>query len=331
MGYAQAGPFVYLVGGQDVTDAEGNVNATQRYDILANEWTDGPEFTSARGDLSVGVTDHFIYAIGGDAASGFFWDPTNDVEKLDWTTWPDGAWETVDDEPPVANASMRTNFCTSGISTSEIWSIAGTQGDASSPGILQDATQFRPNINEKCFAFFSDVPWLSENPPAGTVDGDSVLDGSIVLDSEGLDLGTYEATIFMRTTDPRAGSLLIPVTMNVVEPVLSVSLSGSPLAKSGDPGTEVSYSLTVTNTGNTTDAYDIVLASGRNAMDDRGSRLGRAFEPRCEPGNHRTRHRFRRMRSTRRRMRSRCLRRLKRTAASRCRSSSPPRPIESFE
>ena len=59
----------------------------------------------------------------------------------------------------------------------------------------------------------ADVPWLSEDPIAGTVPADSSLDITITYDSTGLAEGDYLATI--RVKNPPAPAIDVPVTLHV--------------------------------------------------------------------------------------------------------------------
>ena len=60
----------------------------------------------------------------------------------------------------------------------------------------------------------ADVPWLSENPVAGSVPPDSSLVVDIGYDSTGLAVGDYLATLLVK--NPPAAAINIPVTLHVV-------------------------------------------------------------------------------------------------------------------
>ncbi|MDF1520338.1 MAG: Ig-like domain-containing protein [Brevefilum sp.] len=59
-----------------------------------------------------------------------------------------------------------------------------------------------------------DVPWLSEDPISGTVDGDSTLDVDVNFDATGLEMGDYYATL--KVNNPPASALEVPVTLHVI-------------------------------------------------------------------------------------------------------------------
>lgn len=55
-GYAQAGRYLYVVGGWNDSSPTANVKATQRFDMLLGSWETGPLFLSARSDFALAVT-----------------------------------------------------------------------------------------------------------------------------------------------------------------------------------------------------------------------------------------------------------------------------------
>ena len=65
---------------------------------------------------------------------------------------------------------------------------------------------------------FTDVPWLSEDPVAGNIPGDSTLEVDVTFDSTGLTLGDYDAII--RIKNAPYPNLNVPVTLHVVDSVL---------------------------------------------------------------------------------------------------------------
>jgi hypothetical protein len=123
---AQAGPFIYMVGGYMTSNAT-NSNATMRYDMENDEWSLGPVFDSRRAGHGLAVTEQHLHAIGGDDNGGTAWDAAADVERLDWTTWPTGTWETVDPlpQPTLGNTS---GACTGAMTGGEVWSTGGAIG-----------------------------------------------------------------------------------------------------------------------------------------------------------------------------------------------------------
>lgn len=213
-GYVQAGPNVYVVGGWGDTAPTVAVNVTQRYDMTSDTWTTGPTFTTARSDLAVTATDTALYAMGGDKDGGGFFDSSDTVERLDYTTWPAGAWALYGDPLPVAVTANNAGFCTQGIllggSSSEIWSSGGVDLNFVSAG----NNAFR-GLTEHCYSIFSDVPWLSESPVSGSVNHDSNLPVNVTFDATGLAAGDYHAVLVVTTNDSGAPQFNIPVTLHV--------------------------------------------------------------------------------------------------------------------
>jgi hypothetical protein len=124
-GFTQAGKYLYVVGGWGDSSPTQNVTATQRYDMSTNTWTTGPTFTSARGDFPLAATATRLYAMGGDANGGGFFDATALVEYLDYTSWPSGAWADALDPLPAALTAHGGGFCTNAVSGGEVWSTGG--------------------------------------------------------------------------------------------------------------------------------------------------------------------------------------------------------------
>ncbi|UCC62966.1 MAG: hypothetical protein JSV36_19850, partial [Anaerolineae bacterium] len=122
-----------------------------------------------------------------------------------------------------------------------------------------------------CFAYpgqlsdcsaYSDVPWLSQQPVSGTVgaDGAGVID--LVFDAtvpEVTQTGEYTATLVVATNDPDENLTTVPVTMTVISPTYGLNLTPQVDTRSGEPGTAVTYTLRVTNTGNAFDTCDVAL------------------------------------------------------------------------
>jgi hypothetical protein len=68
---------------------------------------------------------------------------------------------------------------------------------------------------------YSDVPWLSEIPKAGTLPGHSRLPVTLEFDATALPIGDYQATLAIEHTDPAQPSPVeLPVTLAVSRPKL---------------------------------------------------------------------------------------------------------------
>jgi uncharacterized membrane protein len=256
-GNVQAGEFVYLVGGFGDGSPTGNDNTTLRYSMTDDTWSTGPDFTSARADFALAITDKALYAIGGDQDGGAFFDVTKEVERLDWTTWPAGSWveEAAANELPVALTSNNAGFCTTFLGNAAIWSVGG--GDPFGAGAIFNFNSFRLLSSEKCFSIYGDVPWLSETPASGSIGSDSADDVNVTFDATGLTVGSYVATLVMPTNDPGKPLFQIPVNLDVIPAVYNLTLTTPSAAKSGNPGANVTYTLTVKNTGNIKDTYTV--------------------------------------------------------------------------
>ncbi len=110
----------------------------------------------------------------------------------------------------------------------------------------------------------SDIPWLNVDPITGTVAGTSSMPVSVIYDSTGLSTGAYTGTLCVDSNDMMNPLVPVTVTMTVAAPAYGVDLSG-PQTLEGAPGKTVTYTVHITNTGNTADVYDLV-ATGNTWM-----------------------------------------------------------------
>lgn len=217
-GFVQFGPYLYITGGWGTTAPDANVNATQRYDLDNNLWEVGPQFLSARADFALAATADALYAIGGDADGGAFFDGSALVEKLDLTGWPAGSWIDLGDPLPKEYSANQAGFCTQAIfdpDIAEIWSVGGLDPAA---GLIEGRTLFRESPGERCYSIYTDVPWLTVEPTAGTVPADWGQGLVVSVDTAGLIPGTYTARIALVTNDPGQPVKIVPVTLMVGGP-----------------------------------------------------------------------------------------------------------------
>ncbi len=149
------------------------------------------------------------------------------------------------------------------------WAAYTTQGELriidTSTGASTSVGSFSGGAEVDALAFATsaalDIPWLSENPVTGTVNADDVFVVDVTFDSMTYTIGTYTGTLRLRTDDPMTAIQEIPVTMHVTE--YGVEIAPPTAAVTGTPGTVVTYTFTVTNTGRFTDTFDMTV-SGNN-------------------------------------------------------------------
>jgi PKD repeat protein len=115
--------------------------------------------------------------------------------------------------------------------------------------------------NALSYQAFVDIPWLEVDPVGGNVDADSWFEVELTFTaSPDLEVGeTYTGILRVQSSDPVNSGLDIPLSMTVVEPVWSVSVSPD-MEGSYMPGHEFTYPVEVTNTGNMTDTYLLTLS-----------------------------------------------------------------------
>jgi hypothetical protein len=113
---------------------------------------------------------------------------------------------------PAATTANNAGFCTAGFFPAQVWSVGGM--DSSGFGIT-GINRFLGRPDEACYSIYSDVPWLSEAPPTGTLPADSSSAVTITFDTTGLPPGVYHATLVLATNDPGKAQTYVPVTLTV--------------------------------------------------------------------------------------------------------------------
>lgn len=108
----------------------------------------------------------------------------------------------------------------------------------------------------------TDLPWLSVAPDNGTTAGGDSSTVTVTFDSTGLDAGDYTGLLCVDSNDPDTPRVEVPVTLTVTEfvPEYGVAVTAEDDALSGNAGTTVMYMLTITNTGNVTDTFDVAVS-----------------------------------------------------------------------
>jgi len=127
-GYAQIGQFLYLIGGR--TGSSGvNSTASMRFDMATNTWSTGPAFTPRRADFALAAAGTRLFAIGGDE-NGSAAIPSAQVDELETSTWPAGAWMPSPDNLPSPRQGNTAGFFSTGRAGGEIWTTGGSGGTA---------------------------------------------------------------------------------------------------------------------------------------------------------------------------------------------------------
>lgn len=114
-GHAQSGSFLYLIGGLTSTTS----TASRRLDMATQTWSLGPTWTPARGDFALVAVGSKLYGLGGRV-----WNesaPSAQMNELDLTAWPAGAWTRRLPDLPSARLSNQAGF----VSGARIWSTGG--------------------------------------------------------------------------------------------------------------------------------------------------------------------------------------------------------------
>jgi uncharacterized membrane protein/subtilisin family serine protease len=112
-----------------------------------------------------------------------------------------------------------------------------------------------------------DVPWLSEDPTSGTLPAFGTQNVAVTFDATDLTAGEYTAALNVYQISNSLGSstdavsVTLPVMLTVIPMTTGVSLTPETDAMNGDPGEVVEYMLTVENTGNFTDTFDLAVDS----------------------------------------------------------------------
>ena len=298
-GYAQAGPYLYLVGGFS-GNYNFNVTATQRLDFSTGAWELGPAFTSARAMLAAAITGQHLVAIGGDLSGGDHLDATDLVEWLDLGDWPNGSWQDLGDPLPAISQG-NTSACTEALLGGEIWSTGGGYIDDDGIVHFYDSNLYYPaepclgdtfafalapdsqsgsalpgeavpylltitNTGElpDAYSLLVTATWPTEAPEViGALDlGESqtlVVTVTVPLEAQPGEQDVAQITLTSQGDNSLVGSAAL--TTVALEPVIGFDLIPAEQSQSGDPGQIVAYTLLVTNTGNIVDTYNVTIST----------------------------------------------------------------------
>ncbi|NJK82242.1 MAG: hypothetical protein HC914_21260, partial [Chloroflexaceae bacterium] len=238
-GVAQAGPELYIVGGFSTNSPERNVRAMQRLNMETGTWQQGAALPAGRGDFALAATDTALYAIGGDTDGGSFFDLSDNVLRLERTQFASGTWAELPEPLPIRVQSK--GFCTSAVTGGEIWSTGSWRGH----------NFFRSLSGERCASPYSDVPWLSTTPDAGTVAADRSRTLTVQVDAGNLDVGTHTATLVLPVSDGGVTQLVLPVTVEVLAGHTALQMSAG-AEQTAVPGSISIHTILITNIGDTT-------------------------------------------------------------------------------
>ena len=236
-----AGDYIYVIGGTYSADV-------QRYDPTTDTWDNsGPDLPGARMSPLAAWYGDRIYVMGGGGCPGI-WDKCADLWYLDLDVWPGGSWAAGTAMP--AGAVAPAGACVAG----RLYAAGGARDYM----VLADHLW----LDEGLDCYTEDVPWLDEIPVSGTLAAQSTQVVSVTFDAGAVSaLGQYRARLIVRQDTPYSRETSIPITMTVILPA-GVAL-GDSQAGGGRPGETVTYRLTLTNTGQVTDTFD--LAAGGHA------------------------------------------------------------------
>ncbi|NBB91967.1 MAG: S8 family serine peptidase, partial [Gammaproteobacteria bacterium] len=123
----------------------------------------------------------------------------------------------------------------------------------------------------------SDVSWLSYSSTSGSVAAGGSEDVDVILDSTGLNPGTYEASVCVNSNDPENGVVAVPVTLEATAPASFASVSGTvqslgycssdPFAAAGASVEIVSGAQTYNLTADGSGFYELFLDSAEGPVD----------------------------------------------------------------
>lgn len=122
---AQAGPYLYVVGGLATGDPGRTFDQVQRFDMSTNTWETGPALTDPRALGGLVATSSHLYLLGGVPDNCGFNCDSPQIFILDLSTWPEGSW-TVSDLYLPANYSFLDPTCSVAMTGGEIWIVGGT-------------------------------------------------------------------------------------------------------------------------------------------------------------------------------------------------------------
>lgn len=226
---------LYLVGGTRGLWPWTPVNRVDVYDInlgvwMAGSWASMPTAASFFGSVQRGP---YLYAVG-----GYSTDPNQNVDQTQRYDMAAGTWEAVHDFPSArAVLSVATT-------RAHLYSLVGDLNPANGPHLFTDL------VDSMDLSAWPGADWMNFDPflrPRSQI-GASVCTMAM-SGGEIWVVGGDEPSNVYHPTEPCLGYNY------------AVELSPAALEGSGDPGEIVSYTLTVSNMGDTPDAYNVLITS----------------------------------------------------------------------
>jgi uncharacterized repeat protein (TIGR01451 family) len=278
------GTDLYVLGGIISSASTPNVWVL---DTTTGTWTAGVPMLKSRTSFSAAAVNGNIYVAGGVAFPGFTPDMTAEMfSGIAWsyiasvpngggayTRWsynadgmaPGALWLAAgrrDAGWAVLNHAGYYDVATDTWTDSPTIPVLNqgrvyTEGDVASDGYFyviggrDSAGAIVYADNERLMVYSPDaVPWLSEDPIAGTVPAGECVDVAVTFDSTGLDVGEYVADLVITSNDPDTPEVTIPVEMTVLEPATIADVTYT------TNGLEVTFDATATGAAPLTFAWD---------------------------------------------------------------------------
>ena len=114
------------------------------------------------------------------------------------------------------------------------------------------------------------ILWLTEAPTSGTVAPEECAVINVTFDSTGLALGEYSGSLLLESNDPDQPEIVVPVTLNVVEP--DIDVTAPPLELTLYPNTTGTLAFTIANVGTGDLLWDLAdNATWLTAVPDAGT------------------------------------------------------------
>jgi hypothetical protein len=176
-GFAQLGRLLYLIGGYGLTSA--NSNASMRLDMAGLTWTTGPTFTPQKADFALAAAGSKLFAIGGDASGGGFFDPSSTVDELETGTWPTGLWVSSPNDLPSSRQGNSAGFFSALRMGGEIWSTGGITSNPAPHPIVTEEHLFRALPCPSIFFVGSPTMFGTDYPSSSGTQQGNVLKNAV--------------------------------------------------------------------------------------------------------------------------------------------------------